>query len=141
MSTLNYLLLSFSLIGLVNAIFLHWQYVRFLRTGKKMYCFMGEDCSQVVGSKYGATLGLKNEKIGIFYYVTIGIFSLWNLSFYHSVPATIESFILAISGVATLFSVYLFIVQAFILKKYCSWCLIAIFTNLLIFVLLIKLVF
>ena len=106
-----------------------------------MYCFMGEDCSRVIGSKYGATLGLKNEKIGIFYYLTIGIYALWNLSFYQSLPATIDSFVLAISFVATLFSLYLLIVQAFILKNFCSWCLIAIFTNFLILVFLIKLVF
>lgn len=120
-----------SILGLLNALFLHWQYLRMKRTGTNMYCFLGEDCSKVVGSEYGSHFGVKNEIIGITYYIGIGIYS-W-MAFYIRLPQFATAFIFIAGFGATLFSFYLLYLQARVLKTFCSWCLIAILINFLIF--------
>lgn len=88
-----------------------------------MFCLIGGDCGEVVGSKYGKTFGIKNEIIGMVYYVLLGIFIFT------------DSFKLAVAiaaVVSAIFSIYLLFIQSVILRKFCSWCLIAIAINFLI---------
>lgn len=134
-----FFIMLLSVVGFVNAYFLHWQYKRFLKTKQKMYCLIGEDCIKVVSSRYGTTLGIKNEIIGMWYYAVLLFLML--VSFV-SPTFTQYSRILSFmsSLVAALFSFYLLYVQTRILKTYCSWCLIAIGLNTLIFVLVLNLV-
>ncbi len=121
-----------SFLGLLNAYFLHWQYKREVKEGKKMFCFMGEDCSKVVGSKYGNHFGIKNEIYGIAYYISVFVFSILVQNFG---PTRILSQIMLVAvSSATLFSFYLLYLQAKVIKTFCSWCLIAIFINIAIFV-------
>lgn len=104
-----------------------------------MFCLIGGDCAAVIDSPYGASFGIKNEIIGIVYYVMIALFSVLALI---SIPilsfVSILIFILALA--AAIFSVYLFYVQTKVLRKICSWCLIAIFLNLIIFVFAVRLI-
>lgn len=124
------ILIILSIFGAINAYFLNWQYRRYMETGTKMFCFLGEDCSKVVGSKYGTHLGLKNEIFGIAYYLTVVAFSL--ATYYVKFPSYVPILILVMGLAATLFSAYLLYLQAYVLKTFCSWCLIAIFINFLI---------
>lgn len=126
--------------GFANAAYLYFQHKREVETGQKMYCLIGGDCGAVVGSKYGQTFGIKNELIGMTYYFLLGIYSL----VYFLFPQLANSLIIVIKLLviaAALFSLYLLFIQSIILKKFCSWCLIAIFINLLIFYLLNSLFF
>lgn len=126
------IILLLSILGFLNAFYLNYQHKREVESGQKMYCLIGGDCGAVVGSKYGRTFGIKNEKIGMIYYTLMVIFSLGSLM----VPHIISTFAVLIGGVAlvaTIFSLYLLYVQTIILKKFCSWCLIAIGINILIF--------
>lgn len=130
---MTYALLSlFAFLGLANALFLNWQYRRYLNFGKPMYCLMKEDCAAIIGSKYGTTMGLKNERFGIAYYLVIILYSHYLIGSGYS-SHSVEIFIEIITFLATLFSLYLLVIQAFVLKKFCSWCLIAIALNFLIF--------
>ncbi|TSC86260.1 MAG: hypothetical protein G01um10147_972 [Microgenomates group bacterium Gr01-1014_7] len=113
-----------SVLGFSNAFYLYWQHKREVNTGQKMFCLIGGDCGAVVGSKYGKTFGIKNEIIGMIYYALLGIYILTGIV----LPP-----IKIIAGVAALFSLYLLYIQVVVLKKFCSWCLIAIAINLLIF--------
>ena len=124
-------LLLLSIVGIINALFLNWQYNRYLKTGTKMYCFLGENCSKVVGSEYGTHFGLKNEIIGITYYILIAAYGV--ASQYLTIPILLTTIILIIGIIATAFSIYLLYLQAYVLKTFCSWCLIAISVNFLIF--------
>ncbi|HET7098667.1 MAG TPA: vitamin K epoxide reductase family protein [Patescibacteria group bacterium] len=126
-------LFIFSILGILNAYFLYWQFNRYVSTGQKMYCLMGEDCSQVVGSKYGRHFGIKNELTGIAYYLTIAIYSV--AAYFVSIPQSITNVILVLSLFSVLFSIYLLFLQAVVLKKFCSWCLIAIVLNVVLFLL------
>lgn len=128
----SYFLLFLSILGFFNAYFLHWQYKRFLKTKKKMFCLIGQDCTKVVSSSYGKTLGIKNELIGMLYYAVLFILTIMT---FISPPLTsfINAIIFFISLVAFVFSIYLLFVQTNILATFCSWCLFAIILNTLIF--------
>lgn len=128
MDTMIILLLA--ILGFLNAFYLYSQHKREVATGQKMFCLIGGDCGAVVGSKYGRTLGIKNEKIGMAYYILLGVYFFINI--YIPNPINII-FMKIVTIIATIFSLYLLYVQTFLLKKFCSWCLIAIFINILIF--------
>lgn len=120
-------------LGFANAYFLHWQYQRYLKTSQKMYCLVGEDCAKVVSSPYGTTLGVKNEILGLYYYGLVLVLTVLALGW--PVVSYLGTVYLVISSlVAAVFSFYLLFVQTRILKTLCSWCLIAIAINGLIFV-------
>lgn len=125
-------LLILSILGFVNAYFLHWQYKRYAATGQKMFCILGEDCTKVVGSDYGSHFGIKNELYGLAYYLGIALYSI--AEYVYKLPDYILYFPMIAGLFATLFSGYLFYLQAKVIKTYCSWCLIAITINILIFV-------
>ena len=105
---------------------------------KKMVCIIGHDCNNVVGSKFGKTLGINNDKLGMIYYGFIG--TLYLISLYYPsifriqyvVPATF-----AVVTVAAIFSVYLTAIQAFKLREFCGWCLTSAFISIAIFIIFV----
>lgn len=126
-------LLVFIGLGVVNTAYLYWQLWQYKQYGREMFCLIGGDCGEVVGSKYGKTLGIENEILGLLYYfgiLVLLVMSLWFPSF------SIVRLIMVIASVmAAAFSTYLLILQQFILHKYCSWCLFAIAINYVLLVL------
>lgn len=126
------MILLLCILGFLNAFYLHYQYKQYISTGKKMFCLIGGRCADVISSKYGATLGIKNELIGMAYYVFLAVYLLFSMV----IPEFGRNLMLLVKVVtiiATIFSLYLLFVQAVILRMFCSWCLIAIAINLLIF--------
>lgn len=130
---MHLVLLLLSLLGLLNASFLRYQYNMQVRFGKKSFCLIGSDCFEVTGSKYGRTLGLKNEDLGIGYYLLVA-----SLVGYYLLRPNDSEAIKYIIPVATLtalvFSLFLLFAQSLILKKYCFLCLLSIGINLSLFV-------
>lgn len=105
---------------------------------EKLVCIIGKDCSKVVESKYGKTLGIDNTLLGMIYYVFVIIASL--VAILDSAALTFNLFttgFLVISGAAALFSLYLAFVQLFILKELCEYCLGSTLIAILIFISLI----
>ena len=125
-------ILLLSILGFLNAFYLYYQHVREIKLGKKMFCLLGGDCGAVVGSKYGKTFGVKNEKLGMSYYLLLIIYILI-IQFFPQIGGKFEMWVKLSMMIAAAFSLYLLFLQAVVLKKFCSWCLIAIFINLLIF--------
>lgn len=92
---------------------------------KPLVCPLEGSCDEIIHSKHSQPLGIPVEIIGIGYYTLIlisyGIFALL-----HAAPAPLALITLTfISTCALLFSVYLVSIQAFIIKHWCSWCLIS----------------
>lgn len=126
------IILILSSVGFLNAYYLHYQYKQYISSGKKMYCLIGGKCEDVVSSRYGTTLGVKNELIGMAYYILLTAYLLISIL----VPSFGNNFALLakiVTIIATIFSVYLLFIQTIILRTICSWCLIAIAINILIF--------
>ncbi|PIR58956.1 MAG: hypothetical protein COU69_02770 [Candidatus Pacebacteria bacterium CG10_big_fil_rev_8_21_14_0_10_56_10] len=123
-------LVILSTIGLVNALALYWQYRLFRQTNRPMFCLIGEDCSRVVGSRYGATFGIKNDLLGAVYYAAvIGLAGAAQV-FPELTPTVGRLMVVTIVPAAAL-SLYLFYIQARVLRSWCSWCLIGIGLNAL----------
>ena len=98
---------------------------------KKLVCIIGETCGEVVESRYGRLMGFPNELMGFAFYglfALIGIVGVFN-------PAVIESFklwLLLGSLGALGFSLLLVAVMAFVLKKWCDYCLLSTVVTILI---------
>jgi uncharacterized membrane protein len=90
-----------------------------------LVCPIGFDCDAVMKSKYGKFCGIPLEVGGLGYYllVTIGHALLLTPV---ALPEPITSiFLLGIAGLAFIASVVLTSIQAFIIRQWCSWCLVS----------------
>lgn len=126
-------LVSTILAGIANAWYLYWQWRQYKLTARPMVCPLDGKCEEVVGTVYGTTFGVKNEIWGLLYYFSLlGMIGIFLFSVAYAPVARL--LILFSSGGAVLFSTYLLFIQLFLLRKYCSWCLLAAFINYLIFV-------
>lgn len=105
-------------IGLPIAIYLR------TKVGKPgpLACPLGQDCKTVIESKYGHLLGVRNETLGIAYYLFILVASVF---WYATHNYLVFPFIFLASAPSALMSIALSGIQIFKLKAYCSWCLAA----------------
>ena len=109
------------------------------RTGKLLVCPIRFDCNTVVNSDYSKFFGIPVEILGMAYYSLVVI--SYFLSVVHlyftliPVPNTLIAFMITLSVIAFLFSIYLIFVQIFILKKGCSWCFVSALISTSIFIL------
>ena len=121
-------LVALSLIGLIDSIYLSWHSLR----KKPLICPINkQDCNAVVQSQYGKMFGIKNEVIGIFYYLSLIVFAF--IIFFNGI-SWLKYLLIILSAIALAVSAYLFYVQKYILKNYCFYCIISAIVNLLIFV-------
>ena len=108
------------------------------KTNKQMYCVVGKGCDDVVKSKYGKTFGIENTLFGMLYYAMIfayGLSFILNRNLFKDI--TVYYFIVSASAASVLYSAYLTCVQAFVLKKWCDYCIISSITSVLILIVLV----
>lgn len=127
-------LIILSLIGIVVSFYLYYSKTY----NKKIHCFLGHECDAVVKSKYGKTFGMENTIFGILYYALILAYGIAiflnqnifkeNIIYYSVVIASIGS---------VLFSIYLTGVQAFVLKKWCDYCIVSSIVSVLILLVIV----
>lgn len=120
----------------VVGFFVSWHIHQTKKKGAKLVCFIGKgkhECSEVVESSYARTFGIPNEILGMAYYVAVIILAVI-LEFSREVTEGIfHSLAIVVSGGAFLMSIYLSAIQAFVLKKFCEWCMVTALANTLIF--------
>ena len=117
--------------GFVLAAYIHHKH----KTQQPLVCRIGYDCNKVVTSKYATTFGFKNDMLGMIYYDFVAI-SYAILLLLPSLRIPLINYgLLAATGGAFLFSVYLVFIQAFIIKEWCEWCLGSALISTIIFLL------
>lgn len=102
------------------------------RQAKPLVCPLDHDCSTVTESRWSRLLYLRNETLGLLFYLSliIGI----GISVVYSLLAVKVYFLLFCACVLVfLVSSFLVYVQAKIIKDYCFYCLISAVINLLLF--------
>lgn len=109
-------LLVTAVVGLVIAVHIHNE----KKASSGVTCPIGENCYEVITSKYSIFLGISVEVYGILYYLFIIAGYIVALLF--AVPEWFTFFILANTAMAVLFSAYLTFIQAVPLGKWCIWC-------------------
>ncbi len=89
----------------------------------QLVCPLEGSCEAVVHSDYSKIIGIPVEILGILYYglivILYGCFAFFPLV----IPDFASYAVIGITIVAFLFSVYLTLVQALVLKQWCTWCL------------------
>jgi uncharacterized membrane protein len=129
MFTTYLFVIVFSLIGLVVTATLHIK----KRRNEIFKCPFDTNCHAVTTSSFSKFLGINLEILGIIYYSFILIIYLLFLFF---PPLVITLVIFITTGITIggfLFSLYLIFVQAFLIKSWCTWCLISATSSIFIF--------
>lgn len=131
---ISFWILPLALIGLADALYLLRKKMR----GEKLVCFMGDDCDKVVKSKYGYIAGIPNEFLGAGFYISAFILFLLGFLGRETIAGfSPESILLILAVPASLASLYLLGIQAFVLKEWCEYCLLSALVNFLILLVLL----
>ena len=125
------IMIALAVIGLGIATYL----AEVKRKKARPMCPMKGSCDAVIHSSHATFLGVSVEKLGIVYYIFV--LALHSILFFapelHSDVLTLVAILS--SSFALLFSFYLLTVQAFVLRSWCTWCVLSALTTLGIFIL------
>ena len=117
-------LIVLAILGIFNSGYLIKKRVK----KQPLICPINGGCKKVVESKWNAIFFIKNDVLGLFYYILILFLALY--LFFISEKMLFLTQI--ISGLSLLFSLVLVFIQAKIIREYCFYCLISALINLLI---------
>jgi uncharacterized membrane protein len=106
-------------IGIGITIYIH----RKKRTKAPLMCPRNANCDDVINSRYGKTFGISNDVLGLLYYIFVGVVYSAILVRPDLVSVQLEQILAFFVGAAAFFSLYLMAIQAYVLKKWCIWCL------------------
>ena len=108
----------FAGIGVLDTLYLSYHAI----TGKEVACwwFPKEWCRRVQYSSYSRTLGIPNSFLGLGMYIAILVL-LTMISGASAPPWLLQ----AIVAFGFAFSLYFTYIQAFVLKAFCTWCVIS----------------
>lgn len=128
LKTANRLIFFLAIIGMLIAGYILYTYV----TGSPIVC-VNQGCELVRKSKYANPFGLPMPLFGL-----VGYFLILILSFLKTLQSKFDkllNFILvAISAFGFLFVSYLTLIEAFVIKAYCMWCIFSAITMTVIFI-------
>jgi len=116
--------------------FVSWHIWRSKKVKQHLSCAIGSinSCDIVVKSKYNSLFRIPNEINGMLYYgLTATVSGIMMAGMFLIVSAPLIIVLIITGGMAVVFSVFLIIIQAFILKQWCEWCLVSAFLSILIF--------
>src|SRR3989344_3245126 len=95
------------------------------RNKQQLVCPTGSDCNAVVTSKYSKFFGIPLEYLGMGYFLTVALV-YGSLIFDPTIiVGSGRLFLIMLSTAAFFFSSYLLFVQAFLLRQWCIWCILA----------------
>lgn len=120
--------LALAIGGIITSGYLVWQHYH--RQQQPLVCPLNHDCSIVTESKWSHIFYVRNEVLGLLFYVGMvlaGIILSFNAAF---LPVL---WIRLGTGFGVLFSLFLVYIQAKIIKDYCFYCLISALLTVLLF--------
>jgi uncharacterized membrane protein len=114
-------------IGFVDASYLAFNAVMNIATP----CVISEGCDAVTTSAYSRIFGIPVAILGAAYYLAVFVASarLWQVG-----DMRIARFMPLLTAIGLVASVWFVSVQAFVLKAWCSFCLLSAFTSTLLFI-------
>lgn len=130
MNTTTSIILIFSGLGIINTLYL----ISHVISKKPVKClFFPEDwCHKVQFSKYSKTFGIPNPITGFLMYFAILILTL--LYLYASFPFWPVT---ALISIGFAFSAYFTLLQALVLKAFCTWCVLSAVDFVILFIAMI----
>ncbi|MEK6908769.1 MAG: vitamin K epoxide reductase family protein [Nanoarchaeota archaeon] len=123
------LILILSIIGIVITRYISIAHI----LKKKVICpINSKSCNIVLDSKYSRTLGIKNEFIGLTYYIAV-------ITAIFIIPSTNILLVTKLMSIlATTYSIILLVIQIRVIKNYCSWCITTAIINVMLCLLIIS---
>ena len=126
--------LTLALAGIADAGYLVWKHYH--NTTKPLVCPLDHDCSKVTESKWSTIFWVRNEVLGLLFYVSMlaaGLILFFIPRFVLvSLPLTLLMELAA--GFGLVFSLFLIWVQIYKIKDYCFYCMISALITLLLVV-------
>ncbi len=119
------LLIVLSLLGVADSVYLTWKHYR----KQPLACPLNDKCEIVTESRWSKVFGIRNEVLGIIYY----LFVIGGALYFFFVDENIKTIFVIFTGLALLFSLFLLFLQSYVIKSYCFYCLISALISLLIF--------
>jgi uncharacterized membrane protein len=111
----------FALAGFAVAFYVHHK----KKTNMPMVCPLKGNCDTVTRSRYSTFLGVPVEKIGMLYYALVLIVYILNNVLAVGFPDVVMFLMIGITMGAFVFSLYLTFIQAFLVRSWCTWCLLS----------------
>ncbi len=108
----------FSVVGLVDTVYLSYHAIK--RTDVACWWFPAEWCKKVQYSKFSKTFGVPNPFLGLLMYLAI-----IGLTYFAAIGLAAPWLVKAVVVFGFLFSVYFTFIQAFVLRAFCTWCVIS----------------
>ncbi len=105
------------------------------RNQENLVCPIRDDCTPVLYSAYSKFFNIDVTMIGMCYYGIVAVFYGALIAFSNMVPPLVPFLGFLVTLCALIFSGYLIIVQGFVLKRWCTWCLGSAFLCVVIFAL------
>lgn len=93
------------------------------RKSSPLVCPLNGKCENVIHSKFSKLFGIPLEILGMAYYGLISVFYLLYSFSPQTLPVYASYIIMGITVTAFLFSIYLTLLQAVVIKSWCTWCL------------------
>lgn len=122
-----FLILFLALSGIVETAYL----VKQRKIRERPICFLNEDCSKVLDSRYNKFFGINNDILGLLFYISVFILAI--ILIVGIGPENILIILLKILVfAAALFSAKLTFIQWRVIKSWCAWCVFSAITTFLI---------
>ncbi len=113
------LIIFFAFLGVILSVVLFHK----KKNQEQLVCPIGDDCTPVLYSSYSQFFGIEVTMIGIFYYSITALFYGAVIAFPQSISPLVQFIGFLVTLGSVIFSAYLIIVQGFVLKRWCTWCL------------------
>lgn len=117
MTTSIIIFLILAILGIIDTGYLTIQYFR----KKPLVCPFNEDCNKILELKWSKILGVRNEILGLLYYLFIVSFIVYAI-FSPELVTNFNLWILLITGFGFLYSLFLTFISMFIIKEQCFYC-------------------
>lgn len=92
---------------------------------RPLVCPINFDCEKVVHSDYSKFLGARVEVLGMTYYILVAFAYILLATVPYDMSGLAITIMALLPIVGFIFSVYLVGIQAFVIKDWCSWCLVS----------------
>lgn len=123
--------LALSIGGIITSGYLVWKHYR--KQQQPLVCPLNHDCSIVTESKWSHLFYVRNEVLGLLFYIGMLIAGL-GMAFLSEYVGLLRLAIEISATAGVLFSVFLVFIQIKIIKDYCFYCLISTVINVLLLV-------
>lgn len=125
--------ITLTIVGIADAGYLVWKH--YSHKAGPLVCPLDHDCSKVTESKWSSIFWVRNEVLGLLFYVFMLVAGLvvFFMPVFSLFSFPLSLLIKVSAGAGLLFSLFLLWVQIYKIKDYCFYCMLSILITLLLF--------